>query len=173
MVAASWGATPFVLYGMMYGHVSVEKHQVKGNPLRYLEWSSAEDGPLALPLLIVAMVLTALGHVPGEVDGTGTHLATTDRRTLRWLMNWLLPILLPTPFDADLPADLREFADLTLILGPLIEELGIGFRSSRPANWVTRRVRAFAHPRNRAAFALGQWLMSLRWPPGSKKGGKN
>lgn len=150
----------------------MEKHRVGKNVFRYLEWSSAKDGPLALPLLIVAMVLTALGHVPGKVNGPGTLLATTDRPTLRWLMNRLLPILLPSPIDTPLPSDLYEFGALTVALAPLIKELGI-VHTTRPADWVTRRVRAFVHPRNRAAFVLGQWLMSLRWPPGPKKGGKN
>jgi hypothetical protein len=169
VIAGCWGGLPFFLYGLMYNHVTVEKKQTKNGPVSHLQWNSPKDGVLALPILVVCMVLTALGKVPGKVNPAGTHLATTDRTTLRWLLRHVMPVLLADPLANPFVEALSGPAFLATLLEPLAPELGV--RSPRRSNdWVNARLQDFTRPRNQAAFALGQRLMALRWFTPARKG---
>lgn len=169
VIASCWGSLPFFLYGLMYDHVTVQKEQTKSGLVSHLRWHSPKDGGLALPILIVCMVLTALGQVPGEVNPAGTHLATTDRTTLRWLLRHVMPVLLADPLAHPFVEALSGPAFLATLLEPLARELGVR-PPRRSSDWVNARLRDFTRPRNQAAFALGQRLMALRWFTPARKG---
>lgn len=169
MIASCWGALPFFLYGLMYNHVTVQKKQTGSGPVSHLQWHSPKDGVLALPILIVCMVLTALGQTPGEVNPAGTYLATTDRTTLRWLLRHVMPVLLADPLAHPFVEGLSGPAFLATLLEPLARELGVR-PPRRSGDWVSARLRDFTRPHNRAAFALGQRLMALRWFTPARKG---
>lgn len=169
VIAGCWGSLPFFLYGLMYNHVTVQKKQTGSGPVSHLQWYSPKDGTLALPILIVCMVLTALGQTPGEVNAAGTYLATADRTTLRWLLRSVMPVLLADPLAHPFVEALSGPAFLATLLKPLAQELGVR-APRRSSDWVNARLRDFTRPRNQAAFALGQRLMSLRWPALTTKG---
>jgi hypothetical protein len=169
LIAGCWGSLPYFLYGLMLGHVSLLHKQTKTSRLGYLEWHTAKDGKLALPILIVSMVLTALGLEPGKVGRSGATLDMTNRANLYWLVSRVLPVVMGAQAHVSLLEGHVAHEGLRAPLEALARELGI-HRPTPPANWAARRVNRFLQPRNRAAFELGRRLMALRWPTLTTKG---